>query len=345
MAKSVGCLVIILVWVVCATVPAWGYILIFALSGIGNFFNTYGKTILEATGGIIALVVVVAFVQIFSKTKSVVSDAEIVEVDEKVREEIKRTAQEKKREVQENRKKAQEMRRLLERRKIAKLERIFTAHSGIIDKFFEISYRKVSVIDEYGDEDWSVLNDEILKCIFKIVQQSQKELRWELFNDNPGLYFNNRIRPDIDEFIKVLKERFKSYYKTKKRGKGKDIDIKGLSGVEFETFVSNVLKKNGYTDVSGTPATGDQVADILAKKDGKTIVIQAKRWEGAVGNKAVQEVIGALKFYGGDEGWVVTNSVFTSSAKALAQKANIRLVDGNDLKEWVNTSVKKSKAV
>jgi len=123
------------------------------------------------------------------------------------------------------------------------------------------------------------------------------------------------------------------------------IDIKGLSGVEFETFVSNVLKRDGYSDVSGTQATGDQGADILAKKDGKTIVIQAKRWEGAVGNKAVQEVIGALKFYGGDEGWVVTNSVFTSSAKALAQKANIRLVDGNDLKEWVNTSVKKSKAV
>jgi restriction system protein len=67
---------------------------------------------------------------------------------------------------------------------------------------------------------------------------------------------------------------------------------------------------------------------LIAERDGKRIIIQAKRYESTVGNKAVQEVIGALGFYGGDEGWVVTNSTFTASAKALAQKTNIRLIDG-----------------
>ncbi len=69
-----------------------------------------------------------------------------------------------------------------------------------------------------------------------------------------------------------------------------------------------------------------QGADLIAKKDGKTIIIQAKRYQGAVGNKAVQEVISALAYFGGDEGWVVTNSSFTRSARSLAKKANIRLV-------------------
>ena len=213
------------------------------------------------------------------------------------------------------------------------LEKILSDNSVVVDKFLEIAYRKVSVIDEYGDEDWSILNEEILRCIFKIAQQSKKELSWSKFKKSS----DNYLEIPIVDLIEVLKKRFEKYYKTKKSRNGKDIDVKGLSGVEFETFISKILKKNGYADVSGTPATGDQGADILAKKDGKTIVIQAKRWEGTVGNKAVQEVIGALKFYGGDEGWVVTNSLFTSSAKALAQKANIKLVDGNDLKDWVNS--------
>jgi restriction system protein len=48
-----------------------------------------------------------------------------------------------------------------------------------------------------------------------------------------------------------------------------------------------------------------------------------------VGNKAVQEVVGAIPFYGGTEGCVVTNSTFTPAARALAQKNNIRLIDGS----------------
>jgi restriction system protein len=47
----------------------------------------------------------------------------------------------------------------------------------------------------------------------------------------------------------------------------------------------------------------------------------------------VQEVISAVAYYGGDEGWVVTNSSFTPSARALAQKSNVRLIDGQRLKQ------------
>ena len=53
----------------------------------------------------------------------------------------------------------------------------------------------------------------------------------------------------------------------------------------------------------------------------------------AVGNKAVQEVTSAVAYYRGDEGWVITNSSFTPSAKALAQKSHIKLIDGKMLKE------------
>jgi restriction system protein len=69
-----------------------------------------------------------------------------------------------------------------------------------------------------------------------------------------------------------------------------------LSGKEFETYLARLLKQNGFEDIRGTAATGDQGADLIAKKAGRTIVVQAKRYQGSVGNKAVQEVVAAVKF-------------------------------------------------
>jgi restriction system protein len=51
------------------------------------------------------------------------------------------------------------------------------------------------------------------------------------------------------------------------------------------------------------------------------------------GNKAVQEVIGGVGYYGADAGYVVTNSTFTRSAAALAQRNSIKLIDGARLRE------------
>lgn len=105
-----------------------------------------------------------------------------------------------------------------------------------------------------------------------------------------------------------------------------------MSGIDFELYVSGLLSQLGFTDIRGTPTTNDQGADLLGKKDGKTVVIQAKRYAGPVGNSAVQEVVGAQHYYSGDEGWVVTNSTFTRSAKELAQRTGIRLIDGYELR-------------
>jgi restriction system protein len=72
----------------------------------------------------------------------------------------------------------------------------------------------------------------------------------------------------------------------------------------------------------------------LAEKDENRIAIQAKRYSSAVGNRAVQEAISAKAYYKTDEGWVVTNASFTESVKQLAQGADIRLIDGHELKAF-----------
>jgi hypothetical protein len=84
----------------------------------------------------------------------------------------------------------------------------------------------------------------------------------------------------------------------------------------------------------GTRATGNQGADLIAKRNGIKIAIQAKGYAGPVGNVAAQEIVGALRLYNAEEGWVVTNSTFTKSARSLAQANNARLIDGYDLKDF-----------
>jgi HJR/Mrr/RecB family endonuclease len=108
-----------------------------------------------------------------------------------------------------------------------------------------------------------------------------------------------------------------------------------MSGIDFELFISKQLKYLWYETIH-TPKTGDQWADLIIKKENKTYIIQAKRYEGSVGNKAVQEVVGAVNFYWWDQWYVITNSLFTQSAKALAQKNKIILIDGHDLKNIEN---------
>lgn len=75
-------------------------------------------------------------------------------------------------------------------------------------------------------------------------------------------------------------------------------------------------------------------ADVIAYKDNIKYVIQAKFYSSPVGNKAVQEVVASIGMYKADEGIVVTNSTFTSSALELAQANNIELVDGEKIEEY-----------
>jgi Restriction endonuclease len=99
---------------------------------------------------------------------------------------------------------------------------------------------------------------------------------------------------------------FKEYQEQQKLKPHEELSVEALTGVEFEVYIAKRMQAAGF-DVA-TPTTGDQGADLIAKKEGRKYIIQAKRYQGTVGNKAVQEVISALSFYGGDEGWVVANS-------------------------------------
>jgi len=195
-------------------------------------------------------------------------------------------------------------------------------NKDLIEKFLQIAERKVSIIDDYGDENWEILPSEISTCLKKIAQREKIYIRLK-----KNVCYSYEYKWLYDELENI----FRAYHAEHQNRSSKNDDLNTMTGIEFESWIVKLLKENGFVDVRGTPATGDQGADILAKKDGKHIIIQAKRHNGKVGNKAVQEVMGALQYYGGNEGWVITNSTFTPSAVALAQKSKIILIDGKAL--------------
>jgi len=74
---------------------------------------------------------------------------------------------------------------------------------------------------------------------------------------------------------------------------------------------------------------------LIISKFGEKVVVQAKRYSKKVNNKAIQEIVAAIKHYGAERGIVITNSEFTRSAIELANSNNIELTDRFKLEKLI----------
>jgi restriction system protein len=94
----------------------------------------------------------------------------------------------------------------------------------------------------------------------------------------------------------------------------------------------------GYKHIRYTGASNDDGADIFARKDDRTVVVQTKRYSSSVGKVAIQEAVGAREAYRQDVAIVVTNSYFTKPAIEFAKRVDCLLVDRDDLARWATDS-------
>ena len=108
----------------------------------------------------------------------------------------------------------------------------------------------------------------------------------------------------------------------------------GHVGESFEQYIIQGLRAAGLW-VTDTPKTGDYGADLLFVYRGVRFAGQCKYYSGAVGLQAVQEVIGALRYYDAHCGVVFTNSTYTQQAINLAASNNVLLIDGRGLEQFV----------
>ncbi|MDD7114580.1 MAG: restriction endonuclease [Lachnospiraceae bacterium] len=105
-----------------------------------------------------------------------------------------------------------------------------------------------------------------------------------------------------------------------------------LSGRAFEKYLRVQFRHLGYR-VRLTESSHDYGADLVIKKRGEKIVVQAKRYEKNVGIAAVQEAVGSIAYYDADRAMVVTNSGFTKSARNLARQNDVELWGRYDIQK------------
>lgn len=112
------------------------------------------------------------------------------------------------------------------------------------------------------------------------------------------------------------------------------VDFCTLSGDDFEDYLFQIFTYRGY-EVTRTGKAGDQGVDLIATRDGVKLAIQAKCYQGSVGNEPVQEVYAGMVHYKCQRCVVMTSSYFTASAKKLAESVGCTLVEGGQLAMFV----------
>lgn len=104
-----------------------------------------------------------------------------------------------------------------------------------------------------------------------------------------------------------------------------------MSPIEFERCCADYLGLRGW-DARTTKASGDQGADVVARKASHLLVLQCKKYGRPVGNKAVQEVIAARAYQQATAAAVVSNQTYTPAARELAERAGIFLLHFTELR-------------
>jgi len=174
-----------------------------------------------------------------------------------------------------------------------------------------IKYQQLVYIDEYG---------KIIDYAF--IKEVNRFCNHVLYADG-GQEISQAIK--INDALDLIKKAIQPYL-TESNNEFAD----NMDGRDFEIFIEKEMKSRGWT-VNRTPATGDQGIDLICSRKGVKIGLQCKCYCQAVGNKAVQEAIAGLKYYGLNRAAVISNAKFTEAAKRLSNVAGIILLHHSEL--------------
>lgn len=109
-----------------------------------------------------------------------------------------------------------------------------------------------------------------------------------------------------------------------------------LSWQEFEQFVGEAYRRQGYRVFERGGAGADGGIDLELRSKDKTLVVQCKRWRSrTIGVELVRELYGAMVGEGAHGAIFVTSGSFTPDAINFARDKPIKLVDGRELTEML----------
>lgn len=112
--------------------------------------------------------------------------------------------------------------------------------------------------------------------------------------------------------------------------------LQQMDPYEFEHFVADLWERFGW-ETSVSSASADKGVDVVCRKSmpyDQLVLIQAKRYgpNSTVGSPAVQQYASLRHQYDGvDKVLIVTTSGYSSQAESIADKLNVKLIDGDRL--------------
>ena len=125
------------------------------------------------------------------------------------------------------------------------------------------------------------------------------------------------------------------WLRKKKLGEANMEAVDAMDGKQFEEFVAELCRRQGFSKVVVTPYEGDFGADVTGFWKGEKYAIQAKRYSSTVGVEGVYQILGGMKYYEADKGVLVTNRSVTKQARELAEKSEVDIVDRERLIDWI----------
>ncbi|HCX79507.1 MAG TPA: hypothetical protein DG577_08840 [Firmicutes bacterium] len=186
-----------------------------------------------------------------------------------------------------------------------------------INEYETVEDLVVAFLDYFGEKGLHDLNIQVLS---EVAQENVDEIRQAVEKEYVRIKEQHEIQALENHLFKKDSEK-------------KDIQyVDSLQGLEFEDFLKDLFVSFGYSH-EDLPYSNDYGADLIIRKGFRRIVIQAKNYQGTVGNKAVQEVISAKIYYKCDTAMVITNSFYTTNAIKTALASGVILIDRNGLEK------------
>jgi restriction system protein len=120
------------------------------------------------------------------------------------------------------------------------------------------------------------------------------------------------------------------------KGQTSIASIRRLSWHGLEDLVGEAYRRNGYIVMGNSGSGADGGVDLIARKNGETILVQCKQWKARqVGVRIIREMFGLLNAEKANEVHIVTSGSFTDDAKDFARNKPVRLIDGPMLVQLV----------
>jgi restriction system protein len=119
--------------------------------------------------------------------------------------------------------------------------------------------------------------------------------------------------------------------------------IADMSWQDFELFISEVFKRQGFRVLHTGSDGPDGGVDLVLLKGTEKHLVQCKHWRASkVGVTTVRELYGVMTAQRATGGYVVTSGQFTEDAREFAAGRHLFLVDGPILKRWIRDIPKKT---